>query len=324
MDIHIYFWVNTLNMTDLAKKLNKRWGKKHVDNRDWPEYNEQLVKRGEYLLDLDWVESWDEELEEMNRNKVGPPYRYPDSLIKIQAIWHTHNIPYRMIEGITRQLYRMVQLPAYNDYTTANRRVNKLDVILDVPTGERVMLFADGTGFQAIEGGEYLRSKYGKKNRRWVQVVILGDPVTKEPVSFEVNIIQSSEPDSAQSQLGKLIEAGVDVEAFGGDGGFDKIGLWNDLEQKRIKPIIKPPKNAVDDSDSTWRNINVKYLNQYGYQKWASNLRYGLRWTATEGIYSAIKRMFGEQLHGKTETGMIQEIKMKFWTYKTMKQYGEA
>jgi hypothetical protein len=154
--------------------------------------------------------------------------------------------------------------------------------------------------------------------------VILGDPVTKEPVSFEVNIIQSSEPDSAQSQLGKLIEAGVDVEAFGGDGGFDKIGLWNDLEQKRIKPIIKPPKNAVDDSDSTWRNINVKYLNQYGYQKWASNLRYGLRWTATEGIYSAIKRMFGEQLHGKTETGMIQEIKMKFWTYKTMKQYGEA
>ena len=56
-------------------------------------------------------------------------------------------MPYRMIEGITRQLYRMVQLPAYNDHTTANRRVNKLDVILDVPTGEKVMLFADGTDF---------------------------------------------------------------------------------------------------------------------------------------------------------------------------------
>ena len=93
-----------------------------------------------------------------------------------------------------------------------------------------------------------------------------------------------------------------------------------DLEQKRIRPIIKPPKNAVEDSDSTWSNINVKFLDQYGYQKWASNLRYGLRWTATEGIYSAIKRMFGEQLHGKTETGMIQEVKMKFWTYKKMKQ----
>ena len=61
-------------------------------------------------------------------------------------------------------------------------------------------------------------------------MVVLGDPVTKESVSFEVNVIQSSEPDSAQRQFGKLIEAGADVEAFGVDGGFDKISLWNDLE----------------------------------------------------------------------------------------------
>ena len=324
MDILIYFLVITPSMTDLEKKLNKRWGKKFVDNRDWSVYNEQLVKRGEYLLDLDWVEGWDKELEEMNRNKVGSPYKYPDSLIKMQAVWHTHNIPYRMIEGITKQLYGMAQLPAYNDYTTCNRRVNKLDIDIAPPSGEKLMLFADGTGFQAIEGGEYLRSKYGKKNRRWVQVVILGDPVTKEPVSFEVNIIQSSEPDSAQRQLYKLTDADVDVEAFGGDGGLDKIDLWKDLEQKRIRPIIKPPKNAIEDSDSSWRNINVKYRNQHGYKGWASKLKYGLRWTATEGIYSAIKRMFGEQLHGKTEIGMMQEVKMKFWTYKTIKQYGEA
>jgi len=34
--------------------------------------------------------------------------------------------------------------------------------------------------------------------------------------------------------------------------------------------------------------------------------------------------MFGEQLYGKTETGMTQEAKMKVWTYKKMKQYGET
>lgn len=311
-------------MTDLTKKLRKRWGKKYIDNRNWPVYNEQLVKHGEYLLDLDWVKGWDEELKEMNRNKVGHPYEYPNSLIWTQGVWHTHRIPYRFVEGITRQLYRMTQLPAYNDYSTINRRVNKLNISLDVPSGQKLMLFSDGSGFQAIEGGEYLRSKYGKKNRRWIQVIILGDPVTKEPVSFEVNLIPSSEPDSAQRQLDQLAKAGVDIEAFGGDGGFDKIELWEHLKQKRIRPIIKPDKNAKEDSDSTWRNINVKYRNQYGYEAWASRLKYGLRWPATEGIFSAIKRMFGEQLYGKTETGMTQEAKMKVWTYKKMKQYGET
>jgi hypothetical protein len=311
-------------MTNLAKKLHKRWGEMYIDNRDWPVYNEQLVKRGEYLLDLDWVEGWNNELKEMNRNKIGHPYEYPNSLIWIQGVWHTQNIPYRMVEGITRQLYWMAQLPAYNDYSTINRRVNNLEISLDVPSGQKLMLFSDGSGFQAIEGGEYLRSKYGKKNRRWIQVIILGDPVTKEPVSFEVNMVPSSEPDSAQRQLNDLVEAGVEVDAFGGDGGFDKIELWEYLKQERIRPIIKPDKNAKEDSDSTWRNINVKYLNQYGYDAWSSKLKYGLRWPSTEGIISAIKRMFGEQIHGKTENGMAQEAKMKVWTYKKMKQYGEA
>lgn len=34
----------------MAKK--KRWGKKYVDTGDWKKNDRQLVKRGEYLLDL--------------------------------------------------------------------------------------------------------------------------------------------------------------------------------------------------------------------------------------------------------------------------------
>jgi len=179
-------------MTDVTKKLQKRWGNKYIDNRNWPRYNKELVKRGEYFLDLNWVRGWNDELEKMNMNKIGHPYEYPESLIRTQGIWHTHRLPYRMIEGITMQLYKMARLPSYNDYTTVNRRVNKLDFSLDVPVGKKLVLFSDGSGFQAIEGGEYLRSKYGKKNRRWIQVIILGDAETNEPVSFEVNIVPTS------------------------------------------------------------------------------------------------------------------------------------
>lgn len=311
-------------MTDLEKKMNKRWGEKPQDNRNWPEYNRQLVRRGKYWLDLDWVKTWEAELDEMNLNKLGHPYEYPTSLIVMQGVWHTHNIPYRMIQGITIQLYHMAKLPKYNHYSTACRRVNCLDISLGVPSSKNLALFSDGSGFQAIEGGEYLREKYGKKNRRWVQVIILADPVTKEPVSFEVNVVPRSEADSAQHQMDNLIDHGVDIDSFGGDGGFDSLKLWKFLEQNRIRPIIKPQKNARTDTTSSWRNINARFLNENGYQAWASKLKYGLRWPATEGIFSAIKRMYNEQLRAKSEKGLIQEAKMKVWTYKTIKNYGEA
>ena len=311
-------------MTYLKRKLNKRWGRKFKDHRDWKTYNQQLVKRGEFLLDLDWVKGWNDELEAMNDGKVGKPYRFPNSLIQVQGVWHSLQIPYRMIQGITMRLVEIADLPQYNHYSTINRRVNGLDVQLVLSSDHFRILAGDGSGFQAISGGEYLRDKYGKKNRRWIQLIILGDPDTKEPVSFEVNVVPSSEPDSVEKQFDELIDQGVTVDEFKGDGGFDKITLWKYFELNRVQPNIKPDKNARKDSDSSWRNINVRYRNEFGYEDWVKRTDYGQRWVATEGIFSAIKRMFGEQLAGKSEVGMVQETKMKVWSYVALKRYGEA
>ena len=34
----------------------RRWGKEYVDKRNWKEYNESLVRRGEILLDFDLLD----------------------------------------------------------------------------------------------------------------------------------------------------------------------------------------------------------------------------------------------------------------------------
>ena len=41
-------------MAETAGHKNKkgRWGKTFVDTRDWVEYNEELVVRGEFLLEF--------------------------------------------------------------------------------------------------------------------------------------------------------------------------------------------------------------------------------------------------------------------------------
>ena len=306
----------------MAKK--KRWGKKYIDNRNFKKCTEQLVKRGEYSLDLDFVERWNQELAEMNLGKVGALFKFPNSLIQLQAVWHGKSIPYRMIEGMTVRLVEMSELPDYNDYTTIDRRVNRMSTKISVPQGNNLTIFSDGTSLQVVEGGEYLREKYGKKNRRWVQVVIWGDPVTKEPVSFDVNIVQSSEIASAKKQIEELLDKGVGIMAAGGDGAFDEIDFWNWLDWKNIYSLIKPDKNAREDTESVLRNIAVKWRNKNGYAKWREKTGYGDRWPATEGIFSAVKRMFGEQIHARSEIGIVQEAAVKFWAYKMLKQYGEA
>lgn len=302
----------------------KRWGDTFIDRRNWPIYNEQLVKRGEYLLDLDFVKRWEEELHQMNLGKCGAPYLFPNSLIELQAVWHAKKIPCRMIEGISRQLESIGQIPIYNDYTTANRRINRLACKLVLPSSNSLTLFSDGTGLQVIDSGEYLREKYGKKNRRWVQVVIFGDPESKEPASFEVNLIQDSELVSAKKQLNELLHKDIKIEYFGGDGSYDEIALWNWLVYNRIEPIIKPDKNAITPSGSRERDKNTKERNQLGYDLWSREHGYGYRWPATEGIFSAVKRIFGETIHAKTDLGMLQEAKIKFWAYQKIKRYGEA
>lgn len=311
-------------MTDVVKKGQKRWGEPFEDKRVWPEYNTQLVKRGEFLLELGFVKRWDSELAQMNKGKVGQPYAFPNSLIQFQSVLHAKNIRYREIKGITIKLVEIAGLPAYNDYSTANRRVNKLAVKLEPPQGDNFVLFNDGSGFQAIAGGEYMREKYGKKNRVWVQIIILGDKEHKEPVSFEVNIVHESEADSTKRQLEKLLGGDIKISAVGGDGSMDEMGLWDCLQEHKIRPIIKPDKNAREDSENELRNKVVKERNELGYKDWAKKRGYGFRWVATEGIFSAIKRIFGEQLAAKTELGLIQEAKIKIWAYQALKRYGEA
>jgi len=42
-----------------------------MSDRNWKEYNEALVRRGEILLDMEFLDNWSKELKIMNRGKEG-------------------------------------------------------------------------------------------------------------------------------------------------------------------------------------------------------------------------------------------------------------
>jgi len=63
-----------------------------MSDRNWKEYNEALVRRGEILLDMEFLDNWSKELKIMNRGKEGArfihSFRYPESFIRLLAIIH--------------------------------------------------------------------------------------------------------------------------------------------------------------------------------------------------------------------------------------------
>lgn len=304
----------------------KRWGKKIFYVRNWKNLNELSVLKATFYLDFDWVESWDNELAEMNLGKRGTPYKFPNSLIKLQAVW-LNFFTYRGAEGITRKFAELDLLPEFNDYSTIQRRVIDLDLEIPKPKSKEISVATDGSGIKMNMSGEYFEQMYGKGERKkFIKVVISADPFQKDILKVEVSLEGEgdSEPDIAQKHMNEIISDGKSINKFFGDGSFDKHCLFDFCDQHRIKPVIKIGKNANPDAEGSWkRSVEVRKYKKLGYKKWAKQNEYGRRLTGTEGIFSAVKKIYGERVRAHRIDNMCLEAKRKFWAYQRMKRYAE-
>jgi hypothetical protein len=102
--------------------------RKYVDNRNWKEYNEELVMRGYFYFNPQFLSTWNKELEQMNSRKVGEPYLYPESMIKFLAVLHC-KFDFRSLEGFMRKLSETYKFkfPVIS-YSQISRRYNALEI----------------------------------------------------------------------------------------------------------------------------------------------------------------------------------------------------
>ena len=306
----------------------ERWGKKFEDKRDWKIENEKYVVRGEFLFDLDFVKSWDKELEEMNEGKKGAPFQFPESFIEWLAVL-SQWISNRGLQGVTRRFQYFGLIPKEANYSTISIRVNKIDTSFELPKEGSISVSTDGSGMKMSNRGDYKETKYGDGRKKFLKVTISADPYKKKLLDIDVSIDGEgpSEPEVAMSHLEELIAMGYNIGEFFGDGSFDVHDLFDLLDQYAILSGIKIRKNASLDEEGvgSWRRRQevLKYRKK-GYKKWARETGYGRRWTGTEGIFSAVKGIFGEETRSKNIDNMIHEVKRKFWAYGRMCRYAEA
>lgn len=301
----------------------KRWEKKFIDRRDWKVENDKYVVRGQFLLDINWAKQWDSEVAAQNKGKVGSPYVFPESLIELQAVWNQW-IGVRQVEGLTRDLVKFAKLPKFNDFSTINRRIRKIDTTIELPKVGFCSVSTDGTGMRMHNAGEYRQINYGGKKRRWIKVVISANPLTKELLDLDVSLDGEgkSEQEIAQKHLKNLWSFNYCVDKFWGDGSFDSIDLFNLLEKHGTESAIPPRDNAAENARGSMRRAReVAEYQVKSWEDWTRDKQYGKRWLGTEGMFSAVKGIFGEDTKAKTAETACLEAKRKFWAYDKMQKY---
>jgi len=290
--------------------------------RDWKKYNEKLVKRGELYLSLDFLKSWNRELMQMNKNKKGRPFEFPSSFIKfVSFIRSIFFLQYRQTEGFLRALSKHIAQIKVADYTTLWRRIAKTEFDIMIPESSKDVIVAiDATGMKVTNRGEWIREKW-KRRRGWIKVHIAVDVETKELLAIEVTDERISDNkkfkdllDQAQNNINGRIKRVL------ADGIHDTRDNFNSLKERKIESGIKIRKNASTRSrGSPYRAKCVRELKAIGEEEWKKKYGYGKRW-AVESYFSAVKRIFGENLRATSFEGMVQEVKMKFLFYNMLAQ----
>ncbi len=204
---------------------------------------------------------------------------------------------------------------------------SKSEQDLPAPKSKIISASTDGSGVKMNMGCEYFQEKYGdKKRKKYIKVVITSDPFDKDIFKIEVSLEGEieSEPEIAEDHMRQLINEGYVIEGFYGDGSFNTNILFDFCDLNNIDPKIKIRENAIQDPNGSWRrNKEVEKYKKMGYKKWAKKKGYGMRWVGTEGIFSAVKRIFGDRVRSKKIENMCKEASRRFWAYQVMKRYAE-
>lgn len=321
-----------------SRERRGRWGKKKAENkRDWVKTNEMYVVRGEFYLDFDFVVNWQRELEEMNRGKVGAPFKFPESFMRWQTVFHQF-VDYRGLEGIARSLAKLRLIPKYDDYSTIWYRIHAIRPEITLPEYDDLDIGSDGSGLKTNNAGEYRVFKYGERKgrRKCVVVIITADSHHKLlDVDAHIEGEGSDEPAVARKHIRELRRKGKKVSSFYGDGKFDTNAMFDQLDRQNIEPKIPVHINASPHGSDPPRRRQVR--KQFGLptgkkshnhyfkdteerrrrwqKKWRKEVHHGNRWPMTEGIFSAVKRKFGENIVSTKKANMVSETIQRFWAY---------
>lgn len=299
--------------------------------RDWVKYESGLIGRkrkiAEFLIQKPSKAQLEAELNEMNEGKRGRRFEIPNSILILfhfmKCIFHIDDrllviIMSKCMEGIMCYEREF-------DHSTIVKRREGLE--LNVPHGIRrediagKVLYFDGTCLRMGRGG-YYRSKRYRTEVRYLKIGVFTDNEGKT-LDFVIGDEHDAEVNMIREKMPGIKESGA--KAFVIDGAGSAADVVVGLAKAGIRPVIRasvsvveskknapPPESCIrqkKDDELIWE----KYVKeQMDHEKWKKESGYTSRWVFSEGRFSAFKRMFGEEVSGRRQKTIHDEICAKF------------
>ena len=99
-----------------------------------------------------------------------------------------------------------------------------------------------------------------------------------------------------------------------GDGAYDSKEAYEYLEAKRVAADIRPRSNSSGKARGCWPRMRAVREFLKDEKRWSRKVGYGKR-RMVESTLSSFKRTFGEFASAKKFSNMVQEMKLKAFTY---------
>ena len=129
------------------------------------------------------------------------------------------------------------------DYSTIDRRVNRLDVKLDEEDyGNDLVIAMDASGVKVSNRGDWIRHKW-KVKRGYLKIHIAVDVKRKKILALKVTDEKTGDGQMLQPLVEEASKKGKITKTIG-DGAYDTKSNFRYLDTKEIEPAIKVRKNA--------------------------------------------------------------------------------
>ncbi len=281
---------------------------------NWKEYNEALVKRGQFTLWIsdDVIEHW---LHENKGTKRGRPFTYSDlaveTLLMIREFFRT---TYRATEGFGYSLIALLQIDlAIPDFTSLQKRAAKLGIDIDVTKYRgKIDLVVDSTGLKVYGEGEWKVKKHGwAKHRTWRKLHLMIDPVTHQIIA---ELLTGNDVHDSQVVKTLLDETENKIGRFFGDGAYDPWDVRDKLEKRNIEQVIPPREDAVlqnrKDGKRKERDKAIREIGKHGRKEWKKRIGYHRRSLSETAMYR-MKSLFGGNLKNRKMENQKTEVRLR-------------
>lgn len=286
---------------------------------NWPEYNKALITRGFVTLWLseDTLANWYYQ----GSRAAGGQFRYSDGCIQAAlALKAIFRLAFRQTQGLIQSMLAIMkmnlQVPSYTQLCRRQAKVVAFSapVPCEDSTVEALHIVIDSTGLKVYGEGEWKVKKHGTHKRRtWRKLHLAIDESTNDIHAVELTTNAVSDADMVKPLLDEMKQP---VAKVGGDGAYDQIKVYEQLEIRHIQPLIPPRGNAVIWMDKAGndlvhpRNEAIRQIEAVGLTTWKRQCGYHRRSKAETAMFRW-KACFGERLATRLLTHQQIEAQVK-------------